>query len=183
MPGGPKVVRLVPADPSVTRDVAIDVLFRRHYATLLRVAYAMLGAREAAEDAVQDAFVSLYRHWDQLRDPQAAEPYLRSAVLNRSRSNVRDLVKDRVLQSRAGAALVEVGGEIDLTAREDEARIGVALRRLPRRQREVVACRYLLELTIAETAELLGMSDGSVKRHTHRGLRTLHTCLEAGHDR
>ena len=183
MPGGPKVVRLRAVDPSVSREEAVDVLFRRHYATLLRVAYAMLGPREAAEDAVQDAFVSLYRHWDRLRDPQAAEAYLRSAVLNRCRSTVRGLVKDRVLQSRAGAALVEVGGEIDLAAREDGTRLVAALRRLPRRQREVVASRYLLELSVAETAELLGMSDGSVKRHAHRGLRSLHTCLEAGHDR
>jgi len=183
MPGGPRIARLRAADSSVSREVAVDVLFRRHYATLLRVAHAMLGTREAAEDAVQDAFVSLYRHWDRLRDPQAAESYLRSAVLNRCRSNVRDLVKDRVLQSRAGAALMEAGGEIDLAAGEDGARLVMALRRLPRRQREVVACRYLLELSIAETAELLGMSDGSVKRHAHRGLQTLHTCLEAGHDR
>ena len=101
----------------------------------------------------------------------------------RCRSRVRDLVKDRVLQSRAGAALVEVGGEIDLTALDDGARVAVALRRLPRRQREVVACRYLLELSVAETAELLELSDGSVKRHAHRGLRALHTSLEASHDR
>jgi len=183
MPGGRKVVRLLADDSSLSREAAVDVLFRRHYATLLRVGYAMLGTREAAEDAVQDAFVSLYRHWDRLRDPQAADAYLRSAVLNRCRSRVRDLVKDRVLQSRAGAALVEAGGEIDLAVREDAALVGSALRRLPRRQREVVACRYLLDLSVAETAELLMISDGSVKRHAHRGLRTLHTCLEAGHDR
>ena len=182
MPGGPKVVRLRAVDPSVSREEAVDVLFRRHYATLLRVAYAMLGTREAAEDAVQDAFVSLYRHWDRLRDPQAADAYLRSAVLNRCRSRVRDLVKDRVLQSRAGAALVEAGGEIDIATRDDGARVVVALRRLPRRQREVVACRYLLELSVAETAELLAISDGSVKRHAHRGLQSLHACLEATHD-
>ena len=183
MPGGRKVVRLLADDSSVSREAAVDVLFRGHYATLLRVAYAMLGTREAAEDAVQDAFVSLYRHWDRLRDRQAAEAYLRSAVLNRCRSRIRDLVRDRVLQSRAGAALVEVGGEIDLTALDDGARVAVALRRLPRRQREVVACRYLLELSVAETAELLNISDGSVKRHAHRGLRALHTSLDASHDR
>jgi RNA polymerase sigma factor (sigma-70 family) len=183
MPGGPKVVRLRAVEPEVSRDVAVDVLFRQHYAALLRVAYAMLGTREAAEDAVQDAFVALYRHWNRLRDRHAAEAYLRSAVMNRCRSRVRDLVRDRVLQSRAGAALVEAGGEIDLAALDDGARVSVALRRLPRRQREVVACRYLLELSVAETAEVLAISDGSVKRHTHRGLRALHSCLEARHDR
>ncbi|RYP83726.1 hypothetical protein EKO23_18165 [Nocardioides guangzhouensis] len=72
-----------------TRVELVDVLFRRHYAALLRLGVVMLGSREAAEDAVQDAFVSLHRQWSSLRDPEAAEAYLRSAVLNRCRSWVR----------------------------------------------------------------------------------------------
>lgn len=63
-------------------------------------------------------------------------------------------------------------------SREDATLVGTALRRLPGRQREVVTCRYLLELTVAETAETLGISDGAVKWHAHRGLRALHTALE-----
>ena len=72
-----------------TRDELVDLLFRRHYAALLRLAVVMVGNREAAEDAVQDAFVALHRNWRSLRDAEAAEAYLRSAVLNRCRSWVR----------------------------------------------------------------------------------------------
>ena len=62
------------------RDEAIAILFRAHYATLLRLAFCLLGERAPAEDAVQDAFVSAYTHWTGLRDPDAAPAYLRSAV-------------------------------------------------------------------------------------------------------
>ena len=77
------------------RAELVDVLFRRHYAALLRLGVVMLGSREAAEDAVQDAFVALHRHRRSLRDPEAAEAYLRSAVLNRCRSWVRRQVTQR----------------------------------------------------------------------------------------
>src|SRR5215203_6202399 len=77
------------------RDEFVDVLFRRHYLPLLRLGVVMLGSREAAEDAVQEAFVALHRHRSTLRDPEAAEAYLRSAVINRCRSSIRRQVTQR----------------------------------------------------------------------------------------
>jgi RNA polymerase sigma factor (sigma-70 family) len=160
-------------------DSVLEILFLRQYPILLRIAYALLGTREGAEDAVQDAFVSLYRHWRSLREPEAAEAYVRSAVLNRCRSGIRTRARDRLrIHDDPGVPLHTVGSDEIVVSREDAALVGSALRRLPRRQREVVTCRYLLELTVAETAETLGISDGAVKRHAHRGLRALHTALE-----
>src|SRR3954464_4907239 len=78
-----------------TRGELVEVLFRRPYAELLRLAIVTLGSREAAEDAVQEAFVALHRNWRSLRDPEAAEASLRSAVLNRCRSWVRRQVSQR----------------------------------------------------------------------------------------
>jgi RNA polymerase sigma-70 factor (sigma-E family) len=157
----------------------MEILFRRQYPILLRIAYALLGTREGAEDAVQDAFVSLHRHWHGLRDPEAAEGYVRAAVLNRCRSRIRTRVRDSLRNNSDPAVpLHAVGSDEVAVSREDAALVGAALRRLPRRQREVVTCRYLLELSVAETAEALGISGGAVKRHAHRGLRALHTALE-----
>ena len=159
-------------------DTAVEVLFRRNYAQLLKMAYALVGTREGAEDAVQDAFVSLYRHWGRLRDPEAANAYLRSAVLNRCRSGIRSLVRDRSLSQLHVVPLHTEGSDTTAVVNEDARLVGLALRKLPQRQREVVACRYLLGLSVAETAETLGISDGTVKRHAHRGLHSLHTALE-----
>ncbi len=161
-----------------SRAELVDLLFRRHYAGLLRLGVVMLGSREAAEDAVQDAFVALHRHWSSLREVEDAEAYLRSAVLNRCRSWVRRQVVQR---SPRPLMLVreQVESPEDTTVSRDEAGSLVAqLRSLARRQREVLACRYVLELSVAETAQLLQISEGSVKTHAHRGLQVLQQRME-----
>jgi RNA polymerase sigma-70 factor (sigma-E family) len=170
--------RIPSQEPRMAAQEGIDLLFRRHYAALLRVAVVMLGSRDGAEDAVQDAFVSLFRHWARLRDPAAAESYLRSAVLNRCRSGIRDRIRNRALADLHVVPLPVGGSDTAVTVHQDNLKLAQALRQLPQRQREVVACRYLFELSVAETAETLGISGGAVKRHTHRGLRSLHNSLE-----
>lgn len=156
------------------RDELVDVLFRRHYAGLLRLGVVMLGSREAAEDAVQDAFVALHRHRRSLRDPEAAEAYLRSAVLNRCRSWVRRQVTQRAARPLLLVREHQESPEDTTVARHEVESLVTVMRTLARRQREVLACRYVLELSVAETAQLLRISEGSVKAHTHRGLQSLH---------
>jgi RNA polymerase sigma factor (sigma-70 family) len=161
------------------RAELVDIMFRRHYAALLRLAVVMVGDREAAEDAVQDAFVSLHRNLSSLRDPEAAEAYLRSSTLNRCRSWVRRQATQR---AKRPLLLVREGPPRtpeDATVFHDEVGSLVsAMRTLPRRQRETLACRFVLELSVAETAELLDVSEGSVKTHTHRGLHALQQRIE-----
>jgi RNA polymerase sigma factor (sigma-70 family) len=160
------------------RAEVVDVLFRRHYATLLRLGVVMLGSREAAEDAVQDAFVALHRHRAALRDPEAAAAYLRSAVLNRCRSWVRRQVTQRAPRPLMLVHEHEPTPEETTVLHDEVGALVQVMRTLARRQREVLACRYVLELSISETAELLRMSEGSVKSHTHRALQTLQQRIE-----
>lgn len=81
----PQSAGLVP--PRVGRDEAFGVLFRKHAEGLVRLVYCLLGDRESAEDAVQEAYLSLYRNWDSLRDHGSSHAYLRAAVINRSRTD------------------------------------------------------------------------------------------------
>ena len=166
--GGSRRDEVLPA-----RADLVDVLFRRHYANLLRLAVVMLGSREAAEDAVQDAFVALHRRRWGLRDPEAAEAYLRSAVLNRCRSWVRRQVTQRAPRPLMLVREHQESSEDTALAHDEAGALVAAMRTLARRQREVLACRYVLELSIAETAQLLQITEGSVKAHTHRGLHAL----------
>lgn len=168
-----------PGDASAdqTREV-VDALFRQHYLALLRLAVVMTGSREAAEDAVQDAFAALYRNWRSLRDGGDAETYLRSAVLNRCRSWVR-----RQVTQKAARPLMLVSGEHEspedtIVSRDEVGSLVAVMRTLARRQREVLACRLVLEMSIAETAALLNLSEGSVKTHAHRGLKALQQRIE-----
>lgn len=167
-------------DPAAvpTRDELVDVLFRRHYTALLRLAVVMLGKREAAEDAVQEAFVALHRNWKTLRDPEAAEAYLRSAVLNGCRSWMRRQATQRAARPLMLVRERQESPEDTAVGRDEVGALVALLRTLARRQREVLACRYVLELSVAETAQLLEISEGSVKTHAHRGLQVLQQRIE-----
>ena len=169
---------VVTAPSRVDRDDALGVLFRTHAPGLVRLAYCLLGDREAAEDAVQEAYLSLYRNWNGLRDHGSSQAYLRAAVINRSRSGQGQLIRSRATRHRL--ALVDTlapSSESATIAHDDARRLAAAVQGLPTRQREVVVCRYYLELTEAETAAMLDIGIGSVKRHAHRGLARLHERL------
>src|SRR5215472_12752017 len=80
------------AAPGMTKrvpDEVVTVIYRAHYAMLVRVAALLVGDVAAAEDVVQDSFLAMHRAWWRLRDTSKALPYLRSAVINKSRSVLR----------------------------------------------------------------------------------------------
>ena len=182
-PHSPAVVHEVPlaaglAEPPLDREEAFGVLFRKHAEGLVRLAYCLLGDREAAEDAVQEAYLSLYRNWNRLRDHGSSQAYLRAAVINRSRSGQGQLIRSRSMRHRLALADTPAPSSESATIAQDDARrLAAAVQSLPARQREVVVCRYYLELTEAETAAMLDIGLGSVKRHAHRGLARLHDRL------
>jgi RNA polymerase sigma factor (sigma-70 family) len=175
-PGGSRVLSSVPGQADVDADTALSLMFSRHYLPLVRLSAVLTGERDSAEDVVQDAFVALQRHRATLRDPAAAEAYLRSAVINGSRSQVRRFVRER--RRRRPAVVPEASSEERAVERDEHARVWDAVQALPTRQREVVVCRYYLELSEAETARLLEISTGSVKRHAHRAVKAVQMRVE-----
>lgn len=161
------------------RDEMLDALFRRHCTPLVGLAFVLLGDREEAEEVVQDAFVSLHRNWSGLRDTGAAGAYLRSAVVGGCRSRQRRFVRARRATNRLGPVPAEGGLEEMAVDTDEAARVTAAVQALPTRQREVVVARYYLGLSEAQTAQLLQVGLGSVKRHAHRALATLQLGIEA----
>jgi RNA polymerase sigma-70 factor (sigma-E family) len=149
----------------------VDRLFRAHALTLIRAALLLVGDQDSAEDVVQDAFLGLYRSMSRLRDPEKALPYLRASVLNgcrsvlraRSRARLRRVLHDPPVWSAESAAL----------SRDDRRAVLAAAARLPRRQREVLALRYYLDLTDLEIAEVLGVSRSTVSSTASRALAAL----------
>jgi RNA polymerase sigma-70 factor (sigma-E family) len=156
--------------------VAVSALYAEHAVSLIRLAYLMLGDRAAAEDAVQDAFCGLYRQWDRLADPARALGYVRTAVLNGSRSALRRRATGRKLafpdQPPAASA------EAAVLSREEREEVMAAVRRLPGRQREALVLRFYLDLPEQEIARIMGLRPGSVRSATHRALRALGQLLE-----
>lgn len=163
------------------RDEAVAVLFRAHCADLVRLGYALTGDRGAAEEVVQDAFFALHRNWRTLRDRSAMHAYLRAAVVNRCRSVHRGRARRvRATEPLRPELVSRPGADAEALAHEASLHIAEQVRNLPQRQREVIVCRYYLDLTERQTAELLEVSVGSVKKHASRALVALHDRMEVG---
>jgi RNA polymerase sigma factor (sigma-70 family) len=164
-----------------TRELVLTGLFQAHCVELVRLAYCILGDRERAEEAVQEAYLSLHRHWPP-RDQQSAVAYLRAAVINQCRSDQRRIILARreepLVRASARWAQTSPDAARDVVAQDEASWLAEQVRELPRRQREVITCRYYLQLSERETADLLEITVGSVKRHAHRGLATLQSRLE-----
>jgi RNA polymerase sigma factor (sigma-70 family) len=153
-------------------------LFHGHFVTMTRLA-AMLGADDP-EDVAQEAFVRLHRRGRTLRDAHASVGYLRTTVVNLTRSRVRHLAVVRRNQpTRSPAAESVESAEHQAVRREDARELVVALGQLSTRHREALVLRYWLDLTEAEMADAMGVSRGTVKSHVSRGLDALATIMEA----
>jgi RNA polymerase sigma-70 factor (sigma-E family) len=151
-------------------------LYEAHALSLARLALVMLGDAAAAEDVVQDAFLGLYRRWDRLADPAAAQSYLRTSVLNGCRTALRHRARHGVLSAGADAQAAVLTGpslesaEATVTRGEEHRAVLAAIRRLPARQREALVLRYYLDLTEDQTAEAMRVSRGTVKSATSRAV-------------
>jgi RNA polymerase sigma-70 factor (sigma-E family) len=157
--------------------VELRDLYRDHRWDLVRLASLLLHDLADAEEVVQDAFVKAHVAWGRIREPDKALGYLRSIVMNGARSRLRHLqVVSRVDHPRTGLG---ESAEVAAVAGDEHRRMIALLRSLPDRQRECLALRYYLDLPEAEIAATLGISVGSVKTHTHRGLAALATRLES----
>ena len=157
-------------------DAALERLYDEHYVRLVRLAVLLLGDAGRAEEVVQDSFVAVYRRWDSLHDADVPA-YLRQTVVNRSRSVLRHL--GVVARHQPDAQVDEPGADHDVLRRSRRRAVLDAVRALPRRQREVLALRYYLDLSEREIAETLGISPGAVKSHASRGAEALRRSLSA----
>jgi RNA polymerase sigma-70 factor (sigma-E family) len=164
--------------------------FRRfveaHWHALVRTAFLLVGDHGRAEDLVQQVLVSVHRRWASVDTAGSPAGYVRAALANQAISNNR---RHRVKETLFGSlASSERGSPPHGFGRDPrdayggienrDALLG-ALKDLPPRMRAVVVLRYFEDLTEAATAQALGMSLGSVKSQTSRGLQRLRESLTA----
>jgi RNA polymerase sigma-70 factor (sigma-E family) len=166
-----------PVTEGWSADEALEILYAAHWRRLVRLAVMLLHDQGAAEEVVQDSFVAMHSKWGRLHDPDKALAYLRQSVVNRARSRLRHLSVVRRHAERQPPPGTHPAA--DHMAYDLERRDAVldALRDLPRRQREVLALRYYLDLSEAEIADVLQISRGAVKSHASRGAAALRAVL------
>jgi RNA polymerase sigma-70 factor (sigma-E family) len=154
-----------------TAGAAVDDLFRLHAVDLVRFALMLVGDQSTAEDVVQDAFLGLYRAWDRIRDPDAVLGYLRTAVVNGTRSVHRSRGRARLLRVQHDPPVWSA--EAAVMDGEDRRAVLAAIATLPQRQREVLALKYYLDLSERDVAAIMRVSRGTVAAASSRALATL----------
>ena len=152
---------------------SLTELYTAHYLELVRLAAFLTGDRDNAEEVVQDAYVKVFGSWRNVREPEA---YLRTAVVNLSRSRLR---RKQVVAKHRPEPLPDVASaESSALVTAQREAVLHALQQLPRRQREAVVLRYYGDLSEAQTAAAMGCSAGAVKSHTSRAMAALRPLLE-----
>jgi len=148
--------------------------FERHYAELSRLAFLLTGEADAADDLAADAMLALWHHWDRLRTADHPVAYARGVVANMARNRTRRAIRERSRIRVLWASRTERADEPDLAAGLD---VRAALARLPFRKRSCVVMRHAFDLSEKETAQALGISVGTVKSQTSKGMAELRRLL------
>jgi len=143
--------------------------YMREYFAVVGLAYALSGSRWAAEDLAQEAFIAAHRDWDRISAYDRPGAWVRRVVANLSVSAFRRRVAEA--KALARIAFGQAAEVPDLAS--DDPEFWAAIRALPRRQAQVVALHYLEDRSIAEVAEILDVTHGTVKRHLHDGRAAL----------
>ena len=157
------------------RDAAYTDFVRARRLHLRRIAYAVCGDWDRADDLVQTALVKLYVAWPRLRQDGREEAYVRTIIV---RANVDELRRPW-RRERTGVDVPEQPAREPMPV-EERSELFEAMQRLPAMQRKTVLLRHWLGLSVAQTAAELQIGEGTVKSHTSRGLAALQTSLGAG---
>jgi RNA polymerase sigma factor (sigma-70 family) len=157
---------------------AYATLVRDHEEIAFRIAYVICGSAADAEEAAQEAFVKAYNALGRFRVGEPLRPWLLAIVANEARNRRRAAGRRAALALRAAgegrpAGEAAPSPEAALLAGERRSALLDGLTRLNERDRTVISCRYLLELSEAETAAALGVRPGTVKSRLSRALDRL----------
>jgi RNA polymerase sigma factor (sigma-70 family) len=148
-----------------------EAFVRRHSARLVGSLALITLDHGLAEDAAQEAFFQLYLHWSEVRDPVA---WLYRVGLNRCKNYRRTLSRTARLVERLGRTTPKR----TIEPWSPETEFVAFVRPLPERQRAAVALSYLADLSTAEIAQIMEISQGTVGAHLHKAREALRESLE-----
>ena len=155
------------------RDAAFSEFVAARQGHLRRVAYALCGDWHRAEDLLQISLTKLYVAWPRIRQEGGEEAYCRQIMV---RANIDEARRPWRRRERPSDQLPEHPAD-DPTPVDERSALFDALQGLPEQQRKVVVLRHWLGLSVRDAAVELGISEGTVKSHSSRGLAALEAVL------
>jgi RNA polymerase sigma-70 factor (ECF subfamily) len=162
---------------------AWEDLVRQHQEAVFRLAYLLLGDADDAEDAAQEAFIRAFQTLNRFDPSRSLRPWLLRITANLAHNRRRTIGRylaalQRLVQAAPEPVTVpNVPGE-HVQQQEEAQALWRAVRRLRQADQEVIYLRYFLELSVAETAQALGVAPGTVKSRLSRALGRLRGVVE-----
>ena len=155
------------------RPFDFDETFRRCFGPMVRSLAVAAGDQEVAADCVQDAFERAYVRWRRVSRLEDPAGWIRHVAVNRMRDHFRKV-------ARGGQALDRLQAQHPSTvaAPAEPGELAALLAQLPPQQKIAAALFYVEDLSVAEVAHAMGLSDGAVKYHLHAARATLRGALE-----
>ncbi len=150
------------------RRGTFDEFVDAEYGAVLALVIAVHGPPDS-EDVVQEAFLRAQRNWTQLAETGFSRLWVRRVALNLAVSRFRRAQAE----SRALLRLASRPGPSALELAPSSAEVWEQVRRLPRRQAQVIALRYLEDRPVADIARLLALAEGTVRALLHQGRANL----------
>jgi RNA polymerase sigma factor (sigma-70 family) len=171
------------SDPPVTaylgtEDAGFESFFATHHRAVVALVYSLSGSRAAAEDIAQDAFLAALGRWDRIRSYEEPGAWVRRVAVNKAVSRFRRTVSEAKALARLGRQRTDVA---PMPATDHE--FWAEVRRLPTKQAQAVALRYLEDRSTADIAAVLDCSEATVRVHLHRGRLALAGRLGLDRDR
>lgn len=165
------VARLEAAATRYSAADDFDAFYRREFPGLLVLARVLAGS-QVAEDVAQETMLVAYRRWDEVCSYASPVGWLRGVCMHKAVSVVRRRSLEQRLLRQLGSfrlAPTDAGAADDM--------FWALVRLLPRRQAQAVALHYVLDLGVAEIADIMGCAEGTVKMHLSRARAALATAL------
>lgn len=154
-------------------DSSFDAFYRLEFPRLLILARALVGAAHA-EDVAQESLLVAYGRWRSVSAMASPVGYVRGICLHKATSVARRRALERRLLGRLTPRATSTTDELP----EDSERFWREVRTLPRRQAQVVALHYAVDMAVADIADVLDCAEGTVKVHLHRARRSLAATLD-----
>lgn len=151
-----------------------EAFYRAEYGAVVALIRVLTGNRWVAEDLAQEAFLRAHRDWDRVGRMESPEGWVRRVAINLSHSRFRRLRSEAAVRLRMGAGAPRLDTlEPAADAFWDE------VRRLPRRQAQAIALRYLEDLPVGDIAAAMATAEGTVRALLHQGRQRLERQLIA----
>ena len=160
------------------REAALTGLVERHRTALVRMCCLCLGDASLAEDAAQETFLKAYRALDSFRGECDEKTWLMRIAIN----TCRDMRRSRWTRHVDRRVTPEMLPEASAPFEERDEELTLAQMRLPPKQREAVLLRYYQRMSLAQTAQAMGVTVSTVSKQLGRALRSLRGILEGGRE-